>query len=202
MAYILTHSGTAYDFERPCLVDIHIRDIARSLSQTCRFTGHTRRFYSVAQHSVLVSYIVPPDMALVGLLHDAHEAYVGDVSTPLKTLLPDYAIIEQRAWVAVATRLGINPILPPDVKKADRILLATEKRDLMPRDERLWPEINNIVPLQDRIKPWHPEKALKRFLARYAEITAQAPAPNELPAPRYWYAPIRRLIQALLVGDE
>ncbi len=203
MTWITTGSGGRFDYEAPELTEIHISDIAHALSQLCRFTGHTRRFYSVAQHSVLVSHLVPPEHALAGLLHDAHEAFVGDMATPLKDLVPDYRVIEARAWEAVAARLGVDPILPACVKRADIIALATERRDLLPRDGRVWAILENVVPCLERIEPLGPEAAEALFLARYRAITAAArtagpPAPAR--APRY--ARLRRALHALFIGDN
>ncbi|WP_297388852.1 hypothetical protein [Acidiferrobacter sp.] len=207
MSWITTYSGARFDFAAPCLEDIHIADIAHALSRICRFTGHTRRFYSVAQHSVLVSRIVPPEHALAGLLHDAHKAYVGNVATPLKDHLPGYREVEARAWRAVATRLGVDPALPASIKQADIILLATERRDLLPRDGRVWPVLDNVVPLFDRIAPLGPEEAEALFLARYREITSQArgaasgdePSAGRVPVPRFSWRRLRRVFRALFV---
>lgn len=170
---ILTVSGRYFDFTKPEECPVTVDEIAHALSHLCRFTGHTRKFYSVAQHSVLVSRIVPQQLALHGLLHDAAEALLGDVSAPLKRLLPDYKALERRVESAVLAQFGLAADMPAAVKAADLILLATEQRDLMPAhsDRWEWEDIGGIKPLPDSIIPWCPELAARRFLERFAEIT-------------------------------
>lgn len=170
--YILTYLGHQFDFGRPETSIIDIRDIAHALSQICRFTGHTRFHYSVAQHSVLVSRLVEPKLALAGLLHDAAEAYLGDVSTPLKHMLPDYKLLEYRVERVIVDRFGLSIDMFKACKHADLEMLAREKQDLMEDDEP-WALLRAIEPPEFRIRPMEPRQARMVFLHRYRELTGE-----------------------------
>lgn len=111
-AFIQLRSGAFLDLENPAPRLITLADIAYATARICRYTGHTSRHTSVAEHSVHVSLICPPEVAYEALLHDAAEAYVGDVSGPLKRLLPDFVVVEQRMRAAIAERFGLGSVWP------------------------------------------------------------------------------------------
>lgn len=132
--YLLTLNGRRYDFFNPDPKQIDVQDIAHSLSQLCRYVGHTPDFYSVAEHSVLVSQVVPREHALVALMHDAVECYVNDLSAPCKQALryvegstmSSYDKLEQIAWEAVARRFDLPLVLPEEVIEADHMVGEAE----------------------------------------------------------------------------
>lgn len=148
-----------------------IHDIAYALSNICRFTGHCKKFYSVAQHCVIASYNVPLEYALDALMHDAVEAYLGDVSSPLKQLLPEYKRIEKALYADIAASFGFNERTPDVVKHIDLVMLATEKRDLMSKPNTVWGILENIEPLTENIEPLTPTFAYMSFMTRYYELT-------------------------------
>jgi 5'-deoxynucleotidase YfbR-like HD superfamily hydrolase len=169
---ILTITGQYFDFLNPERSTFGIYEIAHALSHICRFTGHCKTFYSVAQHCVIASREVSPENALAALLHDSAEAFIGDMSKPLKRLLPDYAAIERLVETEVFKRFGLSRKLPEEVKHVDLVMLATEQRDLMAPHDDEWATIKDIQPLPYIIQPWDSAKAKFEFLARYQELAA------------------------------
>jgi hypothetical protein len=177
-AEIQTQSGSYFNFLHPELSEFTIEDIACALSKLCRFTGHTRVFYSVAQHSVMVSNLVPPQDALAGLLHDASEAFLNDINSPLKQLLTQYKEIEKRVESVIMRNFGLPETLPTSVKTADLIMLATEKRDLMPGCiDSHWEIIRGVEPMSAVVNPLVPERAYTEFMDRYREIISNTETP-------------------------
>lgn len=168
---ILLRSGNFFNFLAPEASTITVEDIANGLANEARFNGQTHSFYSVAQHSVLVSLIVPAAWAWQALFHDCAEAVIKDIPKPLKRLLPDYQALEHRVEAAIFAKLGIALPLHPSIKEADLILLATERRDMMPpHDHPEWP---GVLPLQSTIVPLAPAEARDFFMNRYRQLAAQ-----------------------------
>lgn len=168
--WIQTYSGKkVYPFRLdPNSIDIV--DIAHSLSSQCRFTGHTKDFYSVAQHCVLVSYICNQEHSLYGLLHDASESILVDIPSPIKKSqeFDFYRKIEKEVQNIIYKKFGLNEMEPADVKAADLMLLATEARDLM---GPLHPgALSDTKPLPFKIEGMGPKEAEKLFLDRFNEL--------------------------------
>lgn len=130
--HIQTYYGYKIDFHEPDPGQIFIGDIAHALSNTPRFAGHTKTFYSVAAHSIMVASMCPPEHQLQALLHDATEAYLTDMPTPFKRLLPDYQALEERVWLAICSKFDIPVKLHESVKFADRACLMKEADVLKP----------------------------------------------------------------------
>jgi hypothetical protein len=166
--WIITFRSVQFFPLDPRVEEIHLEDIAHSLSNQCRFAGHCKSFYSVAQHSVLVSRRVPVEHARWGLLHDAAEAYLVDLPRPIKrcSAMGDlYREIEARLMRAICERFGLPFGEPPEVKAIDNAMLMTEKRDVMPPSPVEW-HCTDEKALPEIIVPWSPTEAEARFLGR------------------------------------
>lgn len=171
MTWITTFTGRQFDYVAPAVESICIEDIAQALSHECRFAGHLPNFYSVAQHCVLASYIVAPEFALEALLHDAVEAYCKDIPSPLKCLLPDYQFIEDQIDAVIRQRFGLPLEQSDQVKYADLMMLATERRDLDIDDGKTWPMLEGIPTSDIAINPLSPVQARAVFIRRFNELT-------------------------------
>ncbi len=172
--YIQTVTGKRFNPFAPRAEDIDVRDIAGALGHHCRFGGHCRVFYSVAQHSCLVADLAEAragdeETIQWALLHDASEAYLGDLPHPLKhhtELGRLYREVEAGLQDAICARFGLPAAPPPLVKELDRALLAAERRALM-ADAWDWPELAGVEPIEILIEPWYPDRAVGEFLRRY-----------------------------------
>lgn len=178
---VLTFSGHYLNVLHPDPVMISITDIAHALSQINRFGGHTREPYSVAQHSVLVSHLVPPQYRLQALLHDAAEAYLGDIVSPVKYVVGMEPLrdMESTLQAAIFHKFGMGMAQDSTcldaIRHADLTMLATERRDLMPTDDEQWPVLAGIAPLKSRISPMDAYDAKTTFLLRF-EMLHRVPA--------------------------
>ena len=164
-----TFTGRAYWPIDPRADDVDIEDIAHALGMMCRYGGHCSSFYSVAEHSVLVSEVVPREHALAGLMHDAAEAYCVDVPRPLKRHLPGYREIEDLNWRAVCQRFGLAPVLPACVHDADNAVLLAEQKVLLRPPPMAWGIPGE--PAKVKIRCLGPSAAKRVFLQRFEELT-------------------------------
>ena len=172
MSYIQTLSGKHFNYLDIQQDDIVIEDIATALSHICRFAGHLPEFYSVGQHSVLTSHLVPQEFAFEALMHDATEAYCQDIPAPLKRLLPDYKRMEEKIDAVIREKYGLPPVMSTPVKYADLIMLATERRDLGLDDGSFWPVLEGI-PATEMFKviPQAPGHAYGMFMERFNDLS-------------------------------
>ncbi|TNE48937.1 MAG: phosphohydrolase [Deltaproteobacteria bacterium] len=168
MSWIQTYTGKQFWPLEPERNTIDIEDIAHSLSMLCRFNGHCLAFYSVAEHCVRVSRILPPESAKWGLLHDAGEAYLVDMPKPLKRMIPEFEEHENHLLESIAQHFGLSWPIPKDVHHADVVMLMTEKRDLMSPEPESWGI--DVEPLSDTIHPMSPMEAKAAFLERFQEL--------------------------------
>lgn len=179
--WIVTNTGKKFYPFNPRSCDVDIRDIAHTLSLQCRWNGHINRFYSVAQHSVMVSKIVEetqPEHALEGFCHDFGESYVGDLPSPIKAMLPDFKMMEERIERAISRKYGLRFPFHPSIKRADISALTTEAVHLFDQDAAWVAKfiygINELDESQIRNDlwedPWDPMEAEVRFYRRWTEL--------------------------------
>jgi len=168
MSWIQTYTGRRLDLFDPLLEEISIVDIGYALSNLCRYTGHTTKFYSVAQHSVLVSEYVDPKDQRWGLLHDASEAYLNDIASPLKRLLPKYQDIERRLMWEITRKFGLPSKMPESVYRADQAVGAAEAFQLIVGSKDGWGLKEK--PLDITIRPISPRAAHNLFMYRFREL--------------------------------
>ncbi len=170
--FMQTFTGRKYWPMSPRPHEVHIEDIAHSLGLQCRYAGHCIKFYSVAEHSVLIARHLAathaPEVALAGLLHDAPEAYCVDIPRPLKPYLTNYRAIEQDNWLAIAARFGLPKELPREVHDADNRIIADELVNLR---EMPW-HARHDNPLGVKLRYWSPEEAEIEFLATFDALVA------------------------------
>ncbi|QIG73238.1 metal-dependent phosphohydrolase domain-containing protein [Rhizobium phage RHph_N17] len=164
---LTTYTGTEFVPSDPIAADVHPLDIIHPLSMQCRYGGHVKRFYSVAEHCVHLSRVVSPKNALWALLHDASEAYIVDIPAPVKVLLPEYLGIEAKIMAVVCERFGLPLEMPDEVREAD-IRIRSDEGLFLINGEHPW-----IVP-QDafgvELGCWAPAHARMVFMSRLREL--------------------------------
>ena len=174
--WIQTYKGGRFYLNDP---KFDIEEIAHSLSLQCRFTGHIKNFYSVAEHSVLVAGITAhlEGDKFEGLMHDAHEAYFSDLASPWKAVVPDYKKREKSLEAAMRKQFGLAPTISETVKKADWVALFIEAKNLLNGSLDGWEAPEGVkelaAELGKEIEPncWIPREAEKMFLQVYNAIS-------------------------------
>lgn len=166
--WFLTSTGRQFWPLDPRPDDIHIEDIAHGLANICRFGGHCKSFYSVAQHSLIVANELPQSLRFCGLMHDATEAYIGDMVRPLKYQIPQFREIEENLWRVIAEKFGLPEVIPSDVKTVDDAVLMTERRDILIASSIPWSV--RATPLPYEIYPMGPASSKSAFLQRFCQL--------------------------------
>lgn len=168
--FTTTYTGTRFEITDPKPEQVNIMDIARALSHQCRYNGHIVKFYSVAEHCVRVSRLLPHEFKLWGLLHDAAEAYVGDLTRPIRQLVPDFDKVEDMALKAVCKRFGLRLPVPDEVWVADDAMLVAERRDLLVGNGDRWSYTADPSSVS-AITPMTSDEAMMRFLQEFNVLT-------------------------------
>lgn len=170
MSIVRTYTGKNLDLANPDPRQICIEDVAHHLAKLDRYNGAGHWSYSVGQHSLLVAETLPPEYKLQGLLHDATEAYLGDVVSPLKAMLPEYRKIEQNVMSAICKSFEITFPRPKIIKRADQAVMAAEMEQVVK-----WPDLAKRPELPPPPKgvvikamPWQEVKQV--FMERFQEL--------------------------------
>jgi len=171
-SWIQTYTGKAFFPLDPKIEDIDIIDIAWALSMQCRYAGHCKMFYSVAEHSVLISRAVPTEDRLIGLLHDASEAYLVDLPRPIKWAIDGYAGYEVTLMNAIAIRFDLRDVTTESVKDADTRILHNERAALMPGGDRDWDIPGEPLPYTNMVG-LNPSDAFELFMAEFRHLTGE-----------------------------
>lgn len=171
--WIETVSGKKFHFLDPTDEEIDIEDIAYALANLCRFNGHCDRFYSVAEHSVFVSSLLPKELQLAGLLHDASEAYLADIPSPIKQFLPDYKKLEAPITLAVERKFSLRNDLASHhmIKQADMAQLKSEALLMLPSKGEEWLSTLDITMEGHRPIGYPPNMAYVFFMKAFKHLT-------------------------------
>jgi hypothetical protein len=166
--WIQTYTGKKFYPLDPRPEDICIEDIAHALANTCRYNGHSRVFYSVAEHCVRMSLANLPGCPKWLLMHDAAEAYISDVPRPVKPMLEEFKAIENSILSVIGEKFNLGEMDHRHIKWGDLVMLSTEKRDVLLHDLD-W-NLNLPEPLIGIIRPMEPRMAEVLFYKRAQEL--------------------------------
>ena len=168
--WMQTYTGRPFYPLEPLMDDVDIESIAHSLSMLCRYNGHCLRFYSVAEHCVHLSYTVDPEHARWALMHDAVEAYVGDMVRPVKNDMPEFRSIEDNLEAVLAGKFGLGWPMPAQVKEHDTRIVVDEREQNMAPSSLPWSLLEGYAPLGVTLQCWSPERAEAEYLSRYRQL--------------------------------
>ena len=165
--WLETFTGERFYFFSPTADMVHMDDIVEGLCKIARFNGQTSKFYSVAEHSVLIAHYIlkrtgDPRLAYTGLMHDAAEAYIGDMARPVKQTLPGFKEIEIGIDRVVSDRFGTTYPFPDIVKECDSRILVDERKQAMSDSGNDW-GVDALEPLGVTIEFWSPGQARTAF---------------------------------------
>lgn len=179
---IATGSGRYFDYSNPTVDQIEIDCIAQALSNICRFGGHCR-FYSVAEHSIhccdLAKAKQPKDFEFqfAALMHDAAEAYTGDMCKPLKIIMPEFREMESAIEAVVFAKFKVDESYKSAVKEIDLQMLKAEKEYLFPKNRfDMWTGFESIQNVDVHIKCFYPTVSMLHFLNRFHELQSKRAA--------------------------
>lgn len=170
-AWLQTATGRAFPLLNPQPDDINIMDIAHALGMMCRYNGHCVEFYSVGEHSCHISDQCSPENKLWGLLHDASEAYIADITRPLKPYLGNYYDHEARFMRAICRRFGLPEEMPREVKELDGRILNNEREQNMVEPPMKWDDTGAVIEGLT-LQLWTPKQARVEFLDRFFRLSA------------------------------
>jgi len=172
-SWIQTYTGRRFYPFSPSVYDVDIKDIAHALSNQCRYAGHCRRFYSVAEHSILMAEKAPMALKLPALLHDAGEAYLTDVPSPIKRFMPEFKRVEDEIEQVVYKRFGMAFPLSPEVKRLDVRIRKDEASQAMGGEAVLWDtdRADAAEPLGVALRFYSPAEAEAAFLALFYSLS-------------------------------
>lgn len=161
--WIQTYTGKEFRLDRFPPDQFNMLDVAHALSHLCRYTGHTKHFYSVAEHCVYAYEVAPDELKRTALLHDLSEAYLGDMASPLKNMIQGYRDIEHALMLAASKVYDFHYPLPNPIKWIDIRLLQTERLALLGDEPKSW-ELDAIDPYDITIQCWDSVYAKQKFI--------------------------------------
>lgn len=163
--WMLTASGGEFYPLDPRPDEVNIEDIAHALGMSCRYGGHSTRFYSVAEHCVLMATRAPRGLELATLMHDSSEAYLQDVIRPVKVHLTNYLSIEDKLMHVIAYRFNFAWPMPAEVKRLDEAMIGAERTQAVRFPlGKAWSQWKPVEPLGVTLQFWSPERAKQEFL--------------------------------------